>query len=129
MKVGKIVICTHGSFGEEMIKSAEMIVGELQEVKAFPLLPNMSPEEYSKAIAAELEKTEEAAIVLTDMMVGTPFNVAAMLSREYNISIVTGLNLPMLLEVYDNLGALELEELEERAKVCAENNIRVICRQ
>ena len=32
------LICTHGRFGEELIKSAEMIGGQLKNVYAFSLL-------------------------------------------------------------------------------------------
>ena len=35
----EIVICTHGKFGEELVHSAEMIVGPMKNIKIFSLLP------------------------------------------------------------------------------------------
>ena len=49
-------ICTHGRFGEEIVKSAEMIYDRLDDVKVFSLLPGMSPEEYNACIEKELIK-------------------------------------------------------------------------
>lgn len=57
MDQGKILyICTHGRFGEELVKSAEMIYDKLEDVQVFSLLPGMSPEEYSALIEAKLQK-------------------------------------------------------------------------
>ena len=39
----KILVCTHGRFGEELIKSAQMIGGNaFKNIKAVSLLPSMS---------------------------------------------------------------------------------------
>ena len=43
-----IFVCTHGKFGEELIKSAEMIAGKSENVYSFSLLPGMPPEEYKE---------------------------------------------------------------------------------
>ena len=45
-----IFVCTHGRFGEELIKSAEMIAGKSENVYSFSLLPGMPPEEYKEMI-------------------------------------------------------------------------------
>ena len=45
-KEKKIIIGTHGKFGEELIKSAEMIIGNLENIKVFSLSSDMLPEEY-----------------------------------------------------------------------------------
>ena len=34
-----VFVCTHGRFGEELMKSAEMIAGEAENVFAFSLMP------------------------------------------------------------------------------------------
>ena len=41
-----IVIATHGRFGEEIVKSAEMITGKMENVQVLSLLPTMSFEDY-----------------------------------------------------------------------------------
>ena len=47
-----IIIGTHGRFGEEIIKSAEMIVGKMENVRAVSLLPEMSFEESIRGFSA-----------------------------------------------------------------------------
>ena len=51
-----IFVCTHGRFGEELIKSAEMIAGKSENVYSFSLLPGMPPEEYKEMMEAALQK-------------------------------------------------------------------------
>ena len=46
MEKFNIVIGTHGRFGEELVKSASMIAGDMSHVKTCSLLPEYSFEEY-----------------------------------------------------------------------------------
>ena len=50
-----VFVCTHGRFGEELMKSAEMIAGEAENVFAFSLMPGMQPEEYRAMLEKQLE--------------------------------------------------------------------------
>lgn len=93
-----IYLLTHGRAGEELIKSSEMIVGKLHNVTAVSLLPGVSPEEYAKEVEEHLKKSKGEALVFVDLFGGTPCNVALTLSEKYEICIVSGLNLNMLLE-------------------------------
>ena len=94
----KILLGSHGRFAEELIKSAEMIVGELKNVRSFSLLPGMSLEEYMKEVDQELQRESERTLCLVDLFGGTPSNTFCALSRKYDNVVVTGLNLGMLLE-------------------------------
>ena len=38
----KILVCTHGRFGEDLIRSTEMIGGKLKNITAVSLLEDMS---------------------------------------------------------------------------------------
>ena len=88
----KMFVCTHGRFGEELIRTAEMIVGEIKDVTPFSLLPETSPEELKEAVRSEFEKNRDVSFLcLVDLLGGTPFNVMAEFRKEYDITIVTGL--------------------------------------
>ncbi len=51
-------------------------------------------------------------LFLVDLFGGTLFNAASILAFDnYNIDVVAGVNLPMLLEVYSNLDNSTLNEL------------------
>jgi len=91
-----------------------MIGGKLPNVKTFSLMPNISPEEYKTTIENELNNTKKF-LFLIDLFGGTPFNVVAMLRKKYDITIVTGVNLNMLLEVCINLKNMDIEQLANLA--------------
>lgn len=110
-----ILVLTHGKFGEELIKSAEMIVGTLDNVSALSLMPDMSAEEFKTKTESYLEKNDNEIICLVDLFGGTPSNTIMYLSQKYDVTIISGVNLPMLLEVYMNLNMNTSEELAEIA--------------
>jgi PTS system mannose-specific IIA component/D-glucosaminate-specific PTS system IIA component len=93
------IIATHGRFGKELLNSSEMILGKTENCKAFSLEPEMSLEDFASCISSELNENEEY-ICIVDIVGGTPFNTILYLSRQYNFRVLTGLNLPMFLEMY-----------------------------
>jgi|SRR5699024_7948847 len=110
-----ILVLTHGKFGEELVKSAEMIVGSLENVNALSLMPDMSAEEFRSIVQEFLDETKDEIICLVDMFGGTPSNTIMYLSQKYDITIISGVNLPMLLEVYMNLNNETIENLADIA--------------
>lgn len=79
--LNKVLIITHGLFGIELKKSAEMIMGEQENVEALGLIPGQSVDELH-AQALEIVKKNEAdgfhTVVMVDLMGGSPSNVALM---------------------------------------------------
>lgn len=127
MRVNGVLVCTHGSFGVELVKSAEMIVGRLDRVKTLSLLPDMAPEDFGKAAEEELKNLKPGKyICFVDLLGGTPFNVLAALRNKYNLVIITGVNLPMFMEVYDHLDDMEADELAEYAVNILKESGRVV---
>lgn len=115
MKNKYLLIGTHGEFGKELVKSAEMIMGKTENVHVFSLLPNMDPMDYVQSIRDTLSQLDGEFLCLVDLYGGTPSNMFAMLSREYQISVISGLNLGMFLEVYSNFEMKTIPELKEVA--------------
>lgn len=91
-----ILLLTHGKWGEELIKGAEMIVGPVKNIYAFPLDMEQSVEGFMLEVEERL-KENPAAIILTDLFGGTTSNVALMLSRKYKCSVLSGLDIAMLI--------------------------------
>ena len=119
-----IVILNHGKFGEELIHSAELIVGQTTNVKAISLLQGTAIEEYYEIVKHALLELEGEAIVLTDMFGGTPSNIALMLQKERRIRILCGVNLPMLLELLVSREVVQpIGQLLEKAVSAARNAI------
>lgn len=107
----KILVCTHGHFGEELIKSVEMIGGHLKNTVAVSLLENMSMDDYYEAVKNELDKNA-INFCLTDLFGGTPCNTLLNLSQDYKMEILCGVNLPVLLET-SNCDFSSIEEVKK----------------
>lgn len=121
----RLLICTHGRFGEEIIKSAEMIIGHIEDVDVVSLLPDMSPEDFIECVKSKLDPyKDESVICLVDLFGGTPSNMMARLTKDYHLQLITGLNLAMLIEIVsqrdfvceDELLEIGLRALKESGK-------------
>ena len=94
-----IFVLNHGEFGEGLIKSAELITGKIEAITAFSLKKEMSLEDLIKEVEGKIKGIEGEVVLLTDMFGGTPNNVAMYLQQKYQCHVITGMNLPMLLEL------------------------------
>lgn len=122
-----IIVGTHGRFAEELVKSCEMICGEQKNVRAVTLVPGEGPDDvvkkYEVAIA-ELD-CEGGVLFLNDLFGGSPYNAACrlvMTNEKYGI--VTGVNLPMLIEMASAQlvgGDADIKELMEKAVAAGKN--------
>jgi len=118
-----LVILTHGKFGEELIRSAEMIIGKMENVVAVPLMPGQDPPDYEEKVSKVLARMSRGTLVMVDLFGGTPSNVAAILSQKFPIAAVSGVNLPMLIEAASLRRSLNGNELAEAALVSAQKSI------
>ncbi|MDT2397784.1 PTS sugar transporter subunit IIA [Enterococcus avium] len=93
-----IILMTHGSFGKELIASGALILGELKDVFSISLEAEREPMELMAELKTLLEKDFDQYLILADLFGGTPCNVAARFSLEENVIVLSGVNLPMLVE-------------------------------
>lgn len=111
-----LFICSHGDFAKEIIKSAEMIVGPMEQVIPFCLKPGMSGDDFLEVIKAEAQMHKgDHILAIVDLFGGTPCTTCARLLKEYDLHIITGLNLGMLIEVYSMLNSCDMKELKQTA--------------
>lgn len=95
-----IVLASHGGMAKGMLESAEMIMGEQEQIRALALNPQDDPLSLSEKMkeAAKAVDTGDGVILLVDLMGGSPSNASAYLAQE-GIPVITGMSLPMLLEL------------------------------
>ncbi|MBA1335931.1 MAG: Phosphoenolpyruvate-protein phosphotransferase of PTS system [Firmicutes bacterium] len=95
-----ILLVTHGDFGTELIKSAELIIGHQTNVKSLCLHQGDDVERLKAEVRKAIMDMDEGegVMVLTDLFGGSPANVCAANMKDLNFSSLTGVNLPMLLE-------------------------------
>lgn len=119
-----IVVATHGEFGQDMVATLQMILGSSEGILAIALLPSESLEGFKSQMEEALKKVDsknQGALVLVDMIGGTPFNVAMLTAQTRPLQVVTGVNLPMLIKVATSQDEPNLETLAvETQKVARE---------
>ena len=94
-----IVLASHGKFAEGILDAASMLFGEIKQVVCVSLQPGVSTGEYQAELsqAAQSVNTGDGAVILCDLLGGTPSNRAAFLMSEANV--IAGINLALFLEL------------------------------
>lgn len=121
-----IILACHGDAALGMLSAAEMICGKQNNTTALSLRPGMSAEQFGKLINDAVKQLglQDEALVFTDFVGGTPSNQALrQLLYKENIEIITGLNLPMLLEA---IFSRNEKTAGEMAKHCVNSGIQGI---
>ena len=94
-----IVVATHGKLGYELVNSMEMIIGKQKKIIVLGLKhdddPKILKESFKECVSNYGKKN---LIFLVDLLGGAVSNTAKFLAKE-GVPVLTGVNLPMLLEV------------------------------
>ncbi|OGF62359.1 MAG: hypothetical protein A2Y62_17065 [Candidatus Fischerbacteria bacterium RBG_13_37_8] len=109
-----ILLVTHGNLGNELLETARTIVGEeLENARALSVGWNNHMTDINNKISALLKDLDrgDGVLVLTDMFGGTPSNVSFSFVGERKIEVLTGVNLPMIIKLYNHRGQISLESL------------------
>lgn len=122
-----IIIGTHGMFSEELLKSSEMIFGAQENVGCITFKPGEGIDnlvsKYNELI--KNLNCDSGVLFMVDLFGGSPFNAASILAaKNNNMEIVTGVNLPMLLEVFGSREFSSLSELLEIAQNAGRDAIK-----
>lgn len=97
-----IILSGHANFASGMTSSLGLIAGEVENYAYVDFLEGMSQEELDKELNDAISKLSDCKhiVILTDLMGGTPFKRAVLLSLNHdNIKVVSGTNLPLLLQL------------------------------
>jgi PTS system mannose-specific IIA component len=99
--VALVVLVGHGGFPQGVLDGAEMILGPQETMHAMGLSPDEDPGELVERVRGLRHDGDDAPmLLLVDLFGGSPGNaVAAAFLREPDVELVTGVNLPMVLEV------------------------------
>ena len=96
-----VIVVTHGQLAIELVKAAEMIVGDLPQFVAVSIGWHDDVTVARQAIARAIERVQGPAgvLILTDMFGGTPSNLGLTFLETNRVEVITGVNLPMLIKL------------------------------
>ena len=118
-----IGILGHGDLPAGIISALELIVGEQKHVFGVSLQQGDSPETFQQNLDKEMSRFDDGKFLfLVDLKGGTPSNIAARLTSE-NHYCVSGVNLPMVLEIVMDSEADSLPELAAKATTIGTDSI------
>lgn len=106
------IFCAHGKLACAMLESVQMVYGEVN-VSAVEFVPG----ENAGDIADKLEKLVSAHVqdewlIAVDLQCGSPWNAAATLAMHNpKLRVISGLSLPLALELVDNQTSMNVDEL------------------
>jgi PTS system mannose-specific IIA component len=121
-----VIVATHGEFGNSLLSTLRMILGECEGIESIALSSEDSMETFMGKMEKALKKVdpkETGALILVDMLGGTPFNVSVQLAPKRKIEVVTGVNLPMLIKVSSHRDETDLKFLASEVQKATRESI------
>ena len=107
----QIIVASHGDLACALVRAAELIAGPQEDVFCLALMPGDDVRVFQTRLA-DLAGLTRPALIMVDMMGGTPWNVAlAVAPQNEQIRVISGVNLPMLLEVTFSRPTMRLDQL------------------
>ena len=109
-----VIIVTHVQLAQEFLKIAQLITGStLDNFKTVSINLDDNPDEARDKLlqAVKSVDTGDGVIIIVDMFGGTPSNMSLSLLAKGKIEIVTGANLPMIIEAASRSTEVGLDEL------------------
>lgn len=94
-----MILCSHGPLAIGLMQSMEMLAGVSPNMAAFSLEPGDDVDAYRESIIAQYESYPEGTVIYVDLFGGSPCNqmMRYVQEKESVVEIVTGMNLPMIL--------------------------------
>jgi len=124
------ILVSHGQMAAGIMNAAELISGKHNGVEVIDLKESDPIEELNNRMEKAILKLKESSdgiIIMVDLFGASPFNVSSLTSAKFeNVDVITGLNLPMLLETLLQRESLTLKEIVTLAKQSGIDGIKVL---
>lgn len=130
-----ILVVTHGDFGKQLVKSAELILGSQSHYETLGLFHGDNIDQFGQRIMEKIKSLDDGDGVLAfvDLYGGSPFNAITLnfkkLTAKYKLQCITGVNLPMILEAFSSRQFCQIEELKKCCLDVGKKGIKDITEQ
>ncbi len=122
----RAVLVTHGELGRELVRTVESIVGPQEEVH-FVSNAGASLETLVARVREVIGENGGPAVLFVDLLGGSCGHACrALLAQETASAVVSGVNLPMLLDFFCNRGRVPFDELKQRILQKGRDGVQVL---
>jgi len=126
-----VLILTHGKLADGLKNSVEMIMGQNDSFNTLGLYEGDDFTEFKEKVLEQICELDsgEGVIVLVDLFGASPynsvmFNYQEIKRREKNVRLITGVNLPMVIESLNARNYTSIDKLYEEVMQMGINNIK-----
>lgn len=121
-----LVLVTHAGLATALLSSAEMIIGPVECCEQVEVAANEHADVIMSRVVAAVEKVSaDGAIIMTDLFGGTPSNMAMSFLKDGQVDVLTGVNLPMVIEFCSKRGRMGVAELAGELQKCGREGILI----
>ena len=98
--MSNIIVVGHGSFASGISRALELILGKQENYYYIDYNEENNASKYKSELTNLIESLEGEIVICSDLLNGTPFNVAMEISvNNENIKLIYGINLASLMEL------------------------------
>ena len=127
-----IILTGHGNIATGIESAVKLVFGQPEKFYAQDFTENITPELLEQKIIENINEIKECStddgngvLILSDIAGGTPFKTDSLISlKSENIKVVSGMNLPMILEIICEREGMGLEELYYHAMTTGKDEIK-----
>ena len=126
-----VLILTHGKFADGLKNSVEMIMGQNDSFYTMGIYEGEDFSEFKEKVLEHIIQldTGEGVLALVDLFGASPYNSVMFNYQEFrkldkNVKLLTGVNLPMVIEALNARNYMNLENLYEEVMQTGINNIK-----
>ncbi|GAB2657181.1 PTS galactosamine/N-acetylgalactosamine transporter subunit IIA [Vibrio panuliri] len=121
-----VILSGHGGFASGLAKAVFQVIGEQPQFKFIDFPEEATTPQLEAAMRDAIKEIDsgEGIVFLTDLLGGTPFRTASLISQERDdIQVVTGTNMQMAAEMLLERDELNLIEFRDQAVECGHRGI------
>jgi PTS system mannose-specific IIA component len=111
-----ILLVTHGDFGKELLKSSEIIIGNIENAETISFNLGENYDQLSKEVEEAIDRltNNDELIVFTDMYGGSPFNAVCKYMKNKKFHHITGINFPLFIDIAVNRSSYNMSEIADK---------------
>lgn len=120
-----LVLVTHGTLALAMRDALEHVVGKQHNLATVCIESDAGFDAQRAEIARRIAEVSDGdgVIILTDMLGGTPSNLAMSLADQPDIEVLGGVNIPLLIKLAKIRGKMTLSEAVSTAEAAGKKYI------